>query len=303
MLIHFISNALQIKKLRWKITIPAVLILITIFSTLHSCSIKKAKTAEISVTNDEKVWLTEFFRDLLFKESGAFTLYGTKPVSIYIFNKNEKPASDEEIQRILKEHPEARLRRYDFNENYKKWLKIKDRFHIRQYLFGVFKLPFSENQDIESILFVNIEMTLRALLKYYDNFRSILGYDFDPFQVVFDVENRESIFWNAILKHHALTGILLGFGVDNSWFFEWKIKYSREQGLEASFICSLPSGFDTDENIENYGPQSFELPVFRVFGIHQGHSLVKQYEKERKQIKKLYKGNDEVDVALQWLTR
>jgi len=69
------------------------------------------------------------------------------------------------------------------------------------------------------------------------------------------------------------------------------------------FIRSLPSCFGSDEDIANYGPNNFEIPGFRVYGLHPDTHLVQTYEHEREQIKQLYKDRNEVDVALEWLTR
>ncbi len=228
-------------------------------------------------------------------------MYGTKPVSLSIFCKYKDVLTEEEKEQVLKDHPNARQKRYDYEANYDKWLQIKDRFQIKQYLFGAFPGSFGKD-EFDVIVFVNIEMALRTLLNYYEHFHRVLG-DFDPFQVVFEVENRGSMFWNAILKNHALIGILLGFGADNSQFFDWNMKYIDEQNKMGDFVRSLPSCFNTDEDIENYGPNNFELPVFKVFGLYPDTGIVQTYKKEREQIKQLYKGRNEVDVALEWLTR
>lgn len=247
------------------------------------------------------MWLKEFFRDLLFKDPGAFTLYGTKPVTIYNYCKFAPVLTEDEKAQVLKDHPEARKRKYDFEKNYDKWIQSKNRFPIREYLFGSF--PGSTPDEFDIVLFVNIEMTLRTLINHYENFRRVLSYDFDPFQVVFEVENRNSVFWNSVLKDHALTGILIGFGVDNSWFFKWSLEHAKEQNKKGAFLESLPSAFDTDEDIENYGPQHFNLPIFKLYGLHPDHGLVQQYTNEREKIYGLYKSEDEVDLALNWLTR
>ncbi len=225
-------------------------------------------------------------------------MYGTKPVSLSGLCLYKDVLTEEEKAQVIKDHPNARKKRYDYEENYKKWQEIKHRFHIRQYLFG----SFPGDEDVP-VFFANIEMTIRTLLNYYEEFRRVLGYDFDPFQIVFELENKDSKFWNDVLKNHALQGILLGFGVDSSWFFEWDIKYDDAQNKMGDFMRSLPTGYSSDEDFENYGPQNFTIPIFRTFGLHQDVELVERYEKEREQIKQLYKGKDEVDVALQWLTR
>ena len=117
--------------------------------------------------------------------------------------------------------------------------------------------------------------------------------------MVFEVEDSSSKFWNNVLKQHVLLGILLGFGKNNSWFFEW----TQRQNKPNAFFQSLPIRISEEENAKNYGPQNFSLPVFLCYGLYDNESLIEKYKKERKKIKNLYRGRDEVDIALEWLTR
>ncbi len=282
-----------------------------IFIFLTQCSTQKNEpipSSKYSISQEERIWLMEFFRDLLFEHDSAYTLYGTKPVSISFV---EEPPSEEErtewksyFESLSEEEKikiMTRRARYDYQANYEKWQKIKDRFQINQYLFGSFPL----NDRVESILFVNIEMTIRTLLEYYEDFRRVLGFDFDPFQVVFEVEDRSSLFWNKVTNRgHALLGILLGYGRDNAWFFEWEVKYKNAQDKMGGFIRTLPSTVYESRSIKYPVPKHFMLPFFGSYGLYPNdRQLFDKYKKEHAQIEELYKGRDEVDVALEWLTR
>jgi|JI10StandDraft_1071094.scaffolds.fasta_scaffold19762_4 hypothetical protein len=280
---------------------------IAIIFLFFSCFLRKTSTTlqKYEVTQEEKLWLQEFFRDLLFNSPGAYTLCGTKPVSItnlVHLTEQDKQRLSEEYQ-LLPEKEKAKLifKRYDFNSNYEKWEKIKTRFPITQYLFGIFPSPYEKNAEL--ILFVNIEMTVRVLIDQYEDFRHFLGSDFDPIKVVFEVENKQSFFWNAILKNHVLLGILLGYDKSNSWFFEWNMKYENENNKKGAFIQSLPKKITEEKYMSNYDPQHFTLPTFIHFGLYTDEKVKKKYEKQRKKIKALYKGRDEVDLTLEWLTR
>ncbi len=133
--------------------------------------------------------------------------------------------------------------------------------------------------------------------------RPVLGYDFDPFAIVFEVENNNSQFWNDVLKSHALQGILLGFGKDNAWFFDWERQEKMGNPKQQSFLESLPFVFYEERDRIDYSPEHFLLPTYKSYGLYGDPSLFQEHQKEQKQIKKLYKGKDEVDVALEWLTR
>jgi hypothetical protein len=295
---------------KWRLSLLIFLFLI-FFLTLTLCTSPTKNVVpsrDFLITKEERAWLLEFFRDLLFDNDGAYTLFGTKPVSAFLI---EEPSTEQELAEwkayyeSLSEEEKSKLglrtKRYDFAANFLKWQEIKNRFPIRQYLFGTFRL----DDKTELVFFVNIEMAIRTLLKYYEDFRRVTGFEFDPFQVVFEVENRESPFWNKVVLHgHALAGIILGYGRDNGWFFEWEIKYRKEQNQMGSFVSSLPSKFYEETDIKYPDPQNFPLPIFKSFGLYSNdQQLVDQYKIEQKKIKALYKGQDEVDVALEWLTR
>lgn len=290
---------------------PLSLFLLLLFlatCTSHPKSIEPSR--EYAVTEEEKVWLREFFHDLLFEDHGAYVLYGTKPASLSCISQ---PMTEEEYAQTKlwieslsakeKETYKVRTREtYDFYENFQKWEKIKGRFPIRQYLFG--KFPSSRDEKTEYLLFLNIEETLRTLLKYYGDFKRVLGYDFDPFQVVFDIENRDSKFWNTVLDNAIPLGILLGYGRDNAYFFKWRVTYGGIKDTQGIFMDSLKRQFYEEPNILYPNPQHFVLPIFASFGLYPNDKqLIDKYKQEQKKIKNLYKGRDEVDVALEWLTR
>jgi len=261
-----------------------------------------------SLSKKERNSLNEFFCELLFQDGGAYTLHGTKPLTFSLIlkplTKDELEEEEQYLNSLSKEKREkiSQLQpRFDHRQNCLNWEKIKPRFTINQYLFGKFTL----DKSYDVLLFLNIEMTIRTLIKYYEDFKRTLGYDFDPFQIVFDVENPNSKFWNTIARDgHALLGILLGYGQANSWFFEWNLKYEEANNPMGNFIKHMHSKFYDPKPILFSTSRHFSLPSFRSYGAYSDdQKLVNQYKQERRKIKSLYKWHDPVDVALTWLTR
>ena len=294
------------------LSLASFLILIFSLFCITQCSSQstpKTSSLAFSITKEEKAALQEFFRDLLFENMGAYVLYGTKPISLACLEQplsEEEKAQWDEYYNSLSEEERSnytlRTKKYDFFSNYQKWEEIKHRLPIKQYLFGKFKSRFSDKTEI--IIFANIEMTLRILLEFYDDFKRVLGAEFDPFQAVFELDNNSSKFWNCVMDNHALLGILLGYGRDNAWFFEWESKYGKNDDQVGNFIKSLPSTVYEQRDIRYPTPENFMLPIFGSYGLHPNDKLLfEQYKEEQQQIKKLYKGRDEVDIALEWLIR
>lgn len=295
-----VINVLRKRKL-------AIFIILFLIFSLTTCTPAKPSKTHFNVTEEERRWLKEFFRELLFENPGAYTLYGTKPISgacWYNFTdgqKNELQAYYDSLPSSEKE--KLRTKNLSLKENFQKWQKIKERFSISQYLFGIFPSPYDENAEF--LLFVNVEMTLRTLINYYSDFRRVLDYDFDPITVTFDVENKNSPFWKAVLNSHVLKGILFGYGRDNAWFFDWSMKYDGKEGKIAAFVKAMPSlTYENQDITYDANIHHFPLPIFGSYGMYPSDTaLFKQYRQEYKKIKNLYKKQDEVDLALEWLTR
>lgn len=286
-------------------------ILILFFSTsfflFSSCSYvdKPQSTMEkYHLTQEEYTFLKEFFQDLLFEEVGAYTLYGTKPmtdVCLCRFTQEEKQEIYEQYLLLSdEEKTEFVFPKYDSPASYKKWKEIKERFPITRYLTGDFPSPYDGTVDI--FLFVNIELTIKTLLDHYEEFHRLLGFHFDPLAVVFEIENRNSKFWNAVLKQNVLVGILLGFGRYNAWCFMWDYVYEDTQNRVTSFLKSFSVKATGESYINNLGLEHLSLPIFMDYSS-DNDDLLKKYEKERSKIKDLYKGRDQVGLALEWLTR
>lgn len=289
---------------------PLNFLLLVFFLSFSCCSSpkKSGQDHDFSLSAEEHECLRQFFRNLLFYYPGAYTLFGTKPISavcITHLTEEDKIRQNEYLQTLSEEERlKKSSRKYDHEKNYEKWNEIKSRFPIRQYLFGSFRSSvFPNDKKTKIILFVNIEETVKILLNHYADFRRTLGCDFDPLTVVFEVENPNSEFWNAVMKHHALQGILFGYGADNAWCFEWSMKYHEDFSFPGKFIQSLPSTCIEERIVYDYGPKDFHLPTFRIYGFHPDLCLIERYKKERERIKALYVGRDEVDVTLEQLTR
>lgn len=312
---NFMKNPLLIKKITYGARITLLLFLpisfFLIFTTCSSPTKPSFQSKKFTITKEEKIWLREFFQALLFEDPGVYVLYGTKPMSWAILSKSytqeekaqmmawyESLSAEEKAKYIV------RADRPDFHENFQKWQEIKHRFPITQYLFGTFPSRYPHVVE-DSLFFVNIEQMVRTLLKNYSDFRRVLGYDFDPLKVVFEIEDRDSKFWKEVIHNHALLGILLGFGRDNAWFFEWDRKYENEQSKINEFLRSLSYNFyEKNDPPYQVSSQNFLLPIYGSYGLYPNDKeLFDQYKKEQKQIKALYRGRDEVDVALEWLTR
>ena len=158
---------------------------------------------------------------------------------------------------------------------------------------------------------MSIKNTALVLQKHYDLFREIVGYDFSPLEIVFDIESESSDFWNKVFANPILRGVVFGYGLDNSYLFTWmqKAKKSSSEKIQ-NYANSFSKIFqptmndhdmklvlsDSLDNKLNY--KDFPLPCYRSL---KDDPQKKKYLKEQKMIKKIYRWRDDLEVTLQKL--
>lgn len=102
-------------------------------------------------------------------------------------------------------------------------------------------------------------------------------------------------------------GLLYGFGKENSFSYYWKYRLSRCDAIpetqdEKAFAESIKKQpFRFLQNFfMKFSIADFPIPTFATYS--KPTHMVMQYEKEREEIQKLYKGKDFVDYILELLT-
>ena len=176
---------------------------------------------------------------------------------------------------------------------------------MEQYIIGVDRE--SERGGCQLIL-ANIQRTALVLAENYSIFKEAVGMDFHPLQVVFELQNPHSEFWKRIFKveNHVAKGLLFGFGLKNALFGDWSFKQlhtntSTELEKEvAQYLKNTPLHISTTPvEVGESSPSNFTIPLF---GVVQGDDVAEKYEKEKKEIEKIYLGQDMVEVTLQRLS-
>jgi len=137
-----------------------------------------------------------------------------------------------------------------------------------------------------------------VLQEHYDTFKAKTGLEFDPLRESLRIE-QGSEFWDKAFDHPALLGILLGYGVKNSFCFLWKYGDlpERHQQLSESLLFQF-----SDKPIG--GKATFDtlsLPIFASFS--QGEDeVIEKYKREREIIKAAYEDKDFLTLTLEKLT-
>lgn len=270
------------------------ILLSTLFITF-SCTTTK---------NHEEIRWNEFYTRLLFIEGAAFTLYGSKPMTELVLDHRSKKEKErlrrERISKMsLKEKKGEKIKwnpEYDFEETWRLWEKALNNSEINKFIIVHYS---RKSSDFDFVYLINITQLATELKKHYHLFQRYLGFDFDPLEVVIDIQNEESPFWNKIFNDESLDqericliGILFGYGLENSYPFSLVFNDHRT-GPSKEFTAYL---FDaTTKNmsrkgIKEFSPTNFPIPGFRTFSHLDPITL--KYEREKTEIIKYYSGKD-----------
>lgn len=274
---------------------------VLLFFVLSSCR-SSSESQSIILSYEEHRALESLFSHFLLQEGGAYTLFGSKPMSFEVLSH----ISEKEKQEFLSFSSHHIIKNeLDFFENWNVWKCLKDQFPMSRFLLVERKPPaFSIAES--SVFLVNIAATAYTLQQHYQKFRAAVSDDFDPLDIVFEVQDNNSHFWNTILAREDLLGILLGYGEENAWLFvrakAWEEqKSSTEHDSKSRFLASLSIQSPGSNALSSFDA-SFPLPCFGCYAEKESLSLIKKYESERNEIKRIYQGKDFVQITLDRLT-
>jgi hypothetical protein len=243
---------------------------------------------ERSLNKVEREKVKDFFQELLLEHGAAYTLFGSKPLTVedlIEFSKEERV----ELEQYLAAHPEIEYILIDrkLEEGWEEWKKIQSHYLSKNYILTEVELASSR-----TLVFLNVPLTISTLKQHYVDFKEVVGCDFDPAELVEQLrENKEGL-WSKILLNYKTLGILAGYGYQNAKIFENQFK--SKQG-----ICHPSENNDPRLKAECYlDNKPFRIPIFVMLDENESRALVAKYKEEREQIKKRYLGRDFLDVTL-----
>lgn len=275
--------------------------LFIIFLLFSSCQVNQESKKNDAISSDEREWMTQFFSDIMLFNHGIYTLVGThKPMTMIPVGNY----SEEEMKAIYDSYSEEEkneegfaidtIEGYTLSGAWNKWELISHRFPMKKYM--LFKIEDEDPHDF-FIVFLDIIKTATVIQDNYETFQKIMGFDFHPLELTMQMNQKDSMFWKNLNSYHY--GLLFGFGKVNSQLFHWK-HFDHPQSCNKFFdnIESLGSNPQLNDNIK-FTIDNLQIPSFKV--LSDIEPMVNIYQKERKMIKKIYKGKEFLDLTLQKL--
>jgi hypothetical protein len=280
------------------------------------------------LTDEEKKDLECILRLLIFENHGAFVLFGSKPLcEICAMDTDDTEVDELKHQQLLASMPleeraefESTLKKLEAQEvrepvifarnPYKGWLaleKVIKNLNIKKYILVIDHEGMYGVRCDRTLILANIQRVSLVLAENYSIFREASGMDFHPLEAALGLQDPHSVFWNNVFKidNHLAKGLLFGFGEKNSFFGDWGLKqWSKKSSVRLSekaiaYLKNVPSRTSTARvKIGEGGPSNFTIPIF---GAIEDDEMIELYEKEKKEIEKIYRGKDLIEVTLQRL--
>lgn len=276
----------------WKkiLNLPLALLLFSLCTLLLFSSFEKVNTTKLNA--EDKAWMEPFFKGIMLQNHAIYTLCGSKPMTM--IEIGEEGHSHDQLSKKDKKNRIV-FEDYHLLQNWEHWEKAKSRFPLNRYAF--FKRADSTDSKQATIYFVDLTKVALVLQENYTTFKREIGLDFDPLREALAIE-QGSEFWDRTFANPALLGLLLGYGMKNSFCFQWKycdLSEARERLAESLLFrfSDKPQG----------GKANFDrlsLPIFASFSEGEDE-VVEKYKREREVIRAMYEDKDFLTVTLQKL--
>lgn len=286
--------------------------------TVHIHGATASEDFSIRMPLKDKKHLDYYFRDVCFLNAWAYTLAGSKPMSIHQY-KNPWAA----VQYFIY-HPELKDMLLNcfwppsFREIcfffYPQQLRIKLGWEtLNKYLsyfpnsrFALYTYPSNDHETV-CLTIIDKKKFIKTIARYPDDFQRILREQGTEAEELLDDKNLYQFVKR--LDHDGLIGTVLGFGRDNAWLFR---KYREMEGEE----WPLRSPWEELEDVHlewlnkrdrSFSPWDISDLFYPPFACDLNSEETKQlkqtYKREREQIVKYYEGKDVVEATLSLLNQ
>lgn len=262
------------------------------------------------IPKKDQILLEAFLRALIFEEDGAYVLLGDKPLAItgYFDNCEE----DEVLPMFFRNYWKLN---WMLRRGYETWEKYQHLFFSKKFILKAIKTP---NNNLVVISLINREAFSRKVNQHLDDFRTILGTTFDPFELLEKHLKEDREIFEVIKCHEGLFGILLGYGRNNAWLFHERARtyydpYTFTLSInprpakpfqsiqeERAFYAKKLQRFPPSKKLRSLS--FLTLPYFLAdLESDETKDLYQKYCKERQAVLKAYSGGDFLKVTLKKL--
>lgn len=255
---------------------------------------------------EDRALIDSFFKILMLQEDGAYVLFGDKPV-VYTayFDFSEEEVYSNFGRKFWLVNKQLR-------QGWHAWQKYAHQFPSTRFLLKGRR----SSDDRTEIVLIDKARFQCMFEEHVDDFQSILGKNVTASSLLRRYENNDLPLFDLLQQHHALLGILLGYGKRNSWLFHFRDRVYENCHHFTLVVNPHPSsGFKSTKEERNYyrsklmgsfleknhrKPYKFlYLPMFIVNPQSQEtKDLREKYLQQREQIHDIYSHGDFLEITL-----
>lgn len=250
------------------------------FFYLFSCSMQESS---IYFTNKEKEQFEDLFKNLMLAETGIYTLFGLKPITVISLDLFSQSTGEENREGYY-----TIEMKYCLMDSWNRWESKSQKLPIKNFLFFKRKIDLMENGY--DGFFVNLVETKKILEQYNSIISEEVGFTFNPNEVMKELQDEDSKFWSAVFQteSHVSKGLLFGASLENAVHF----KQMSPEELE---------GFMSDRLIayDQISTQNFNIPFFRSYDADD--PVIKRYQEAKLRICKYFEKHPFFEGVIQIL--
>jgi hypothetical protein len=219
---------------------------------------KENLTIEMSIKDKKR--LEALFYDLFFRDTGAYTLFGQKPMfmSTYttpLVSDGSEPFIPNGWKDFVCSIFACNLKQYI---GWKTWQKYQSQFPISKFVFLKEKNPFrAEPHSCYSILLIYKQKLQETIDSNLKDFQTVLRKDPISAEELLQEAKSKPFFQDILKLHDGLIGTIFGFGRNNAWFFE-----AQKQGKQT------PLAYVWEEEKYGYEPFSWRDWAWMLLGFY-----------------------------------
>ncbi len=240
----------------------------------------------------EDRWAIEsFFKILLFQEDAAYVLFGDKPVTYTGY----LDFSNKEIFSFFRRR--SNLVNKQLRQGWEIWEKYAHLFPSRRYIL---KGKRSDWRRVEIVL-IDKKKFKKKFEENRSDFQEVLGNEITASYLLKSYENDSLPLFDHLKEHHALLGILLGYGKRNAWLFYFRVRDNENSPEEWEYYRKILTGSFPEKN-HGKPYKSFYLPMFVVDpNSQETKELREKFIHERAEIQAIYAHGNFLEITLKRL--
>ncbi len=255
--------------------------------------------------NDREA-LEFFFRIAVAFDSFGYALFGDKPIAISGFYE-WKDSSDIRFDSICSN--------VQMRDGWETWKKHEHLFPMKNYI--LVKCENLVDNDFAAILFINKNAFLKTVQENLSDFRSILGDEVSPENLLLKFLECEDVFGEVLKNHEGLIGTLLGYGRNNAWLFHRRkqitsLLENKPYSLNHYSKSLLDELEAINQSLHNFDDREFYYLNFLFMGLpgfvaepdsQETQQLKKKYENQYHEIMRRYVEKDFLEVTFEQMLK